>query len=50
MRDCAPIGAPPRKLQEFLSDSPWDDEGCIEEHQRFVGEMFGAPNGVVVLR
>lgn len=43
------VGAPPRKLQEFLSDSPWDDEGCIEDHQRFVGEMFGAPNGVVIL-
>jgi len=42
------VGAPPRKLQEFLSDSPWDDEGCIEDHQRFVGEMFGAPNGVVI--
>jgi SRSO17 transposase len=42
------VGAPPRKLQEFLSDSPWDDEGCIENHQRFVGEMFGAPNGVVI--
>ena len=42
------VGAPPRKLQEFLSDSPWDDEGCIEEHQRFVGELFGAPNGVVI--
>jgi len=42
------VGAPPRKLQEFLSDSPWDDEGCIGEHQRFVGEMFGAPNGVVI--
>jgi hypothetical protein len=42
------VGAPPRKLQEFLSDSPWDDEGCIEEHQRFAGELFGAPNGVVI--
>ena len=21
------VGAPPRKLQEFLSESPWDDEG-----------------------
>ncbi len=42
------VAAPPRKLQEFLSDSPWDDEGCIEEHQRFVGERFGAPNGVVI--
>jgi SRSO17 transposase len=42
------VGAQPRKLQEFLSDSPWNDEGCIEEHQRFVGELFGAPNGVVI--
>jgi SRSO17 transposase len=42
------VDAPPRKLQEFLSDSPWDAEGCIEEHQRFVGEMFGAPNGAMV--
>jgi len=43
------VGAPPRKLQEFLSDSPWDDDGCIEELQRFVGEHFGATNGVLVL-
>src|SRR3990170_2460588 len=38
------VGAPPRKLQEFLSESPWDDEGCIGELQRFVGEQFGAPD------
>ena len=37
------VGAPPRKLQEFLSDSPWDDEGCIGELQRFVGERLGTP-------
>jgi len=43
------VGAPPRKLQEFLSDSPWDDEGCIEELQHFVGEQLGAPGGVLVL-
>ena len=43
------VGAPPRKLQEFLSDSPWDDEGCIGELQRFVGERFGTPCGVLVL-
>jgi len=43
------VGAPPRKLQEFLSDSPWDDEGCIKELQRFVGEQLGAPGGVLVL-
>jgi len=43
------VEATPRKLQEFLSDSPWDDAGCISELQRFVGEQFGAPNGVLVL-
>ena len=43
------VGAAPRKLQEFLSDSPWDDEGCIGELQRFVGEALGAPGGVLVL-
>ena len=43
------VGAPPRKLQEFLSDSPWDDEGCIGELQRFVGEQFGAPDGALLL-
>lgn len=43
------VGAPPRKLQEFLSESPWDDDGCIAELQRFVGEQLGAPGGVLVL-
>lgn len=43
------IGAPPRRLQQFISESPWDDAGCIEELQRFVGESFGSPNGVLIL-
>jgi len=43
------VGAPPRKLQEFLSDSPWNEEGCIDELQRFVGELMGASNGVLIL-
>jgi SRSO17 transposase len=43
------VGAPPRRLQEFLSDSPWDDEGCIGELQRFVAERIGTPCGVLVL-
>jgi SRSO17 transposase len=43
------VGAPPRKLQEFLSDSPWDGEGCIDELQRLVGELMGASNGVLIL-
>jgi SRSO17 transposase len=32
------VGAPPRKLQEFVSNSPWDDSGCIKELQKIVGE------------
>ena len=43
------VGGAPRKLQEFLSDSPWDDQGCIGELQRFAGEQFGAANGVLIL-
>jgi len=43
------IQAPPRKLQEFLSNSPWDETACIQEHQRAVGEIFGSPNGVLIL-
>jgi SRSO17 transposase len=43
------VGAPARKLQEFLSDSPWDDEGCIGELQCFTGEQLGTPCGVLVL-
>ncbi len=38
-----------RKMQEFLSESPWDDEGCIGELQRFVGERFGDLGGVLIL-
>ena len=43
------VGAPPRKLQAFLSESPWDDAGCIAELQRLVGEQLGAPDGVLVI-
>lgn len=43
------VEAPPRKLQEFLSESPWDDEGCVGELQRFIGEQFGSPSGVLVI-
>ena len=43
------VGVPTRRLQEFLSDSPWDDEGCIVELQRFVGEHLGSQSGVLVL-
>lgn len=43
------VEATPRKLQQFLSDSPWDDEGCVTELQHFIGEQFGEPNGVLVL-
>jgi SRSO17 transposase len=43
------VGGSPRRLQEFLSDSPSDDEGCIEELQRLVGEELGAEDGVLIL-
>lgn len=43
------VDGSPRRLQEFLSDSPWDDDGCIEELQKFVGEHLGASDGVLVL-
>lgn len=43
------VGVPIRRFQEFLSDSPWDDDGCIEELQRFVAEHLGADDGVLIL-
>jgi SRSO17 transposase len=43
------VGAPPRKLQQLISDSPWDDAGCVAELQRLVGEQLGAPDGVLVV-
>jgi hypothetical protein len=43
------VGGSTRWLQEFLSDSPWNDEGCIEELQRLVGEGLGADDGVLIL-
>jgi SRSO17 transposase len=43
------VDAPSRKLQAFVSESPWDDAGCIRELQRAVGEQMGAPNGVLIL-
>lgn len=43
------VGAQVRSLQVWLSDSPWDDQGCRIEIQHMIGEQFGAPNGVLVL-
>jgi len=43
------VGGSPRRVQEFLSDSPWDDEGCVDELQRLVGEQLGASDGVLIL-
>ena len=42
------VGGTPRTLQVWLSDSPWDEQGCIAEIQRVMGEQFGAPNGVLI--
>ena len=38
-----------RRLQEFFSDSLWNDEGCIEELPRLVGEELGATDEVLIL-
>ena len=43
------VGGSPRRLQEFLSDSPWNDEGCIVELQHLVGEELGADDGVLIM-
>jgi SRSO17 transposase len=43
------IGAPTRRLQQFVSESPWDDQGCIEELQRLVGDRIGEGGGVLVI-
>ncbi len=43
------IGAPARRLQQFVSESPWDDQGCVEELQRLVGEQIGEAGGVLVI-
>ena len=43
------VGGSPRRLQEFLGDSPWNDEGCILELQRLVGEELGADDAVLIL-
>jgi SRSO17 transposase len=42
------VGGTARTLQVWLSDSPWDEQGCIAEMQRVMGEQFGAPNGVLI--
>lgn len=43
------VGGSVRNWQGWLSDSPWDDRGCLGEMQRLMGEQFGAPNGVPIL-
>jgi len=43
------VGLPIRGLQQFISVSPWDDEGCIDEVQRFVSEHLGGKDGVLIL-
>ena len=43
------VGTQPRRLQEFVSESPWDDGGCMGELQRLVGERIGTPDGVLAV-
>lgn len=43
------VGQSIRGLQQFISVSPWGDDGCIDEVQRFVGEHLGGKDGVLIL-
>lgn len=43
------VGASTRVLQKFVTTSPWDDDGCVDELQKFVGEHIGTNDGVLVL-
>jgi SRSO17 transposase len=38
-----------RALQQFISEGAWDDAALLAEHQRFVAETLGEPNGVLIL-
>jgi SRSO17 transposase len=43
------VGVSTRRLKEFISDSPWDDCGCIDGLQRFVAEHLGEEAEVLIL-
>ena len=43
------VGVSTRVLQRFVTESPWDDQGCISELQKLVGEGCGSKDGVLIL-
>jgi SRSO17 transposase len=38
-----------RALQQFIGEGAWDDAVILAEHQRFVAETLGEPDGVLIL-
>ena len=43
------VGASPRSLQRFLTESPWDDDVVIGRLQEYLGSRLEDPQGVWVL-
>ena len=43
------VGASPRALQRFLTESPWEDDGVIGRLQEYLGPRLEDPQGVWVL-
>lgn len=43
------VGASPRSLQRFLTESPWDDDVVIGRLQEYLGTRLEDPQGVWVL-
>jgi SRSO17 transposase len=38
-----------RALQQFIGEGAWDDDAILAEHQRFVTQTLGEPDGVLIL-
>lgn len=38
-----------RALQQFIGESPWDDEGILAKHQSLVEESLGEDDGVFII-
>jgi hypothetical protein len=38
-----------RALQQFIGEGAWDDTAILAEQQRFVAEMLGESDGVLIL-
>ena len=36
-------------MQQFINDSPWDDEAILHVHQQEVAETLGSDNGVLII-